>query len=404
MKMRTWMLWMLGAGLVLPAVAGPGWSEADAGAEALEGTYTLDRQSSEDVIVEGALTWQYVGQIRFPERHDPPTQVSFIEQDDRPQPLAERLIGSMRYMNDGEAWRLVAVDESMLNDALVRAADEQVQRWRPDPETMVGQEVSWTPYSWTKKDCDSNPDKEVRVWNGESRTKKTAPWTDRQATTLFLESPGSSGCTATLLLERWAITAAHCVAQSNGFPHSPINSYTVHNVHSSDWSRGLDSITVASSYFASPTDFGDDWAILELSSGFSTNMPDMDLWDGTDSKFENIGAKVHNLGYPGDVLTSSGSCSSNVDGTNAWGLGLRHHANAEVTSTPTKKVRLKGDGSPGNSGGPWYFCPASADDVCGPGEKGEIVAIAAGYNTVNARHVGPKASNFRPEALTFINP
>ena len=66
-------------------------------------------------------------------------------------------------------------------------------------------------------------------------------------------------------------------------------------------------------------------------------------------------------------------------------------------------LRLRIDGAPGQSGSAFYYCPAGDNNVCLPGEKGYIIGVWAGWNSLRDRFVGPKASSFRAAALAFIN-
>ena len=69
---------------------------------------------------------------------------------------------------------------------------------------------------------------------------------------------------------------------------------------------------------------------------------------------------------------------------------LVHSSNNEVTATPTPALRWKGDAASGQSGGPLYYCPTGADDVCDAGDLGYVLSVVGGYSSYYDRLVGPK--------------
>ncbi|MBA2321727.1 MAG: hypothetical protein H0V89_11290 [Deltaproteobacteria bacterium] len=81
---------------------------------------------------------------------------------------------------------------------------------------------------------------------------------------------------------------------------------------------------------------------------------------------------------------------------------LVHTFNNEVTATASDNLRFKGDFSGGQSGGPIYYCPDGDDTVCGSGDLGFVVAVAAGFSGYYNRVMGPRASNFRSWAIGIM--
>ena len=101
--------------------------------------------------------------------------------------------------------------------------------------------------------------------------------------------------------------------------------------------------------------------------------------------------RVHNLGFPGFLE----GCEL------AGGIELYHVVEREeIASVYRKSLRLKIDSAGGHSGGPFYYCPADDNNRCASGEKGYVIGVNAGWN--GTRVIGPKAANFRDEAIAFI--
>lgn len=365
-----------------------------------DGTWSYaDRWTANDEVDDGSFVWAYVSPVRYPNEPRTAEVFSFVMGDERPQPLADRILGHRRYAH-GEIWEVIDVHAERLDPRLVADVEAEIRDFEPPLSDEVGRTVEWIPDSWTNEDCNGIGGNEVHVWDGESRNRKSGPsFTDRQETAVFLSAPFGNeqlGCSGVLLRDDWVLTAAHCVVDAQENLIVPESDWDVRNVHGEE--VGVDAIHVASGYNLSAIDhdYEDDWALLELTSDHPTTPGgDMDIYGGSDSAFEDIDDHVHLLGYPSFVLSAGGSCiAGNED--------LFHLSDAEVTSSPSGRLRLKSDGAPQQSGSPYYFCPDSADDVCGPGEEGRVIAVHAGFNPVNNRYVGPKASSFRAEALAIM--
>lgn len=241
------------------------------------------------------------------------------------------------------------------------------------------------------------------MWDGESRVRQSSPFNNREegAVLIMVDIPNSSLfsiCSGVVLRDEWILTVAHCLIDHDGEPFfddpSDIDVESVFNEHE----QAVAAIDSGSyNWTIADEDYDDDWALIKLDTGgFTTDLQDMDLWGGSDSTFQDIGSNVHLLGYPANILDSNDDC---VDGD----FDLFHMGDALTMATAGARVKFKADSGPQQSGAPYYFCPEGADDTCGSGELGEVVAIHAGYNTVENRQIGPKASSFDDTAIFIMD-
>jgi hypothetical protein len=245
--------------------------------------------------------------------------------------------------------------------------------------------------SWSHLNCEPGNGNEVHLWLGESRYAANMSYS-RPKTAVRVEWDGFSHCSGTLLRGNWVLTAAHCVKDGN---RVPIISATTKElkVHK-DWvPNSIDAETyyINPSWASAGTDFDDDWALIKLESSF--NGPDMDLSNAGDSTLQSVGPNFHNLGYP-----AFAPICLDTDWETVF-----HSPDNEVTAFQNVRLRWKGDGSPGQSGGALYYCPEGDVSVCGSGETGFVVSVWAGWNSVYDRWVGPRVSEWDDEAITIMN-
>lgn len=375
-------------------------------------SYALPDGFDPEIRVRGRiLTWRYAGQAKYERDPKPVTGPRvWVATEETALPPAEQVRRVQRIDRWGRIWRVAEIDRAAWKKAIEVedrdspevTEDEPRRRERDDePSPPPGTEVKWWPQSWTHSNCDSAPDpvNETHLWDGESRGAINSGHTPRQATAVKVLAAGT--CSGVILKARQVLTGAHCVSTDSNNPVAN-SSVTVCRDDIPNACLGVVDIDFPDSYGGGSrtgggTDFADDWAILELAStwvaaGFA-DKEDMDLSKAEDSTLDAL-TKVHNLGFPG--------FARNCD--NANGNTLFHNRELEpIAATKKKKLKLRIDTTAGHSGGPYYYCPTADNDVCGPGEKGYVYGVHAGWNSFDDRAVGPKVPYFRDAALAFIN-
>ncbi|MCB9717103.1 MAG: trypsin-like peptidase domain-containing protein [Myxococcales bacterium] len=359
------------------------------------------------------ITWRYDGQARFSNEPRFGGERTFVVPEEQAEDPLDQLLAMRRVDREGRVWVVDGVDEESWARARADARHpDEHEGDEPDPSAAFttpeaplepGTVVTWQPASWTHLDCipggGLNPN-ELHLWEGESRDEIFSGHTARQQTAVKVRVNGSVVCSGVILRQDQVLTAAHCVSDDS---NNPIAVGTV-DVCRDDIAACIDAddIDFSASYGGGSgsgggTDFADDWAIIELeqtwsAAGFGT-AEDMDLSSASDSVLANL-TKVHNLAFPqflpGCTLSSGNTLIHNLE-------------NEPIASIQNKRLRLKIDGSAGHSGSPVYYCPAGDDDVCASGDIGFVIAVFAGWNTGDNRHVGPKASSFIDAAVAFMD-
>lgn len=388
-----------------------------------DGTWSFELPESFDpsIRVEGEIvTWRYAGQARFSNHPKRATSMRhWVATEDLPVEPIEQLHDMTRIDLLGRIWHVAAVDHQAWRTVLEedeRHSDETGEA-EPLPKApgedgmpvAPGTIVPWQPTSWDHLDCNGSGGllgNETHIWDGDGRTKINAgDHTLRQSTAVLItDNAGNPICSGVSIRQKQVLTAAHCVSDNNNNA-VPLGSIVVCRddlPSSPSPCIGAADIYVPNTYGGGSgsgggTDFSDDWAIIELDNTWANggfgDTEVMNMSSASDSTIDAL-TNVHNLGFPQFAPT----CSIN------GGLALFHNKEYEpVAATLSKKLRLKIDGSPGQSGSPWYYCPAGNNNECGGGERGYVIGVWAGYDSFQKRFVGPKASSFKSTALAVIN-
>lgn len=386
-------------------------------------SYVLPQELVPPHRVQGrVLTWEYVGQAKLAEGPLVAESRTFVHRTDAPTER-DRLFRVERVDQYGRLWRVVDVDDEAWANAVADYDATHAEDWDtpqshelldPVPDLVEGTPVTWQPYNWNEWDCTNQVGGfETKVWEGQSQQPvvdtPNQDHSDRQKTAVRLLVNGVFACSAVLVGQKEVLTAAHCVSTAN---NTRINPNTVLvcrddidlNGTAADGCIGATDIDLAAGYTGGTdqccgTDFADDWAVIELNStwlnaGFST-AETMGLSAASDGVLANL-TRTRNLSFP--QFTGGGLCTNQNNTT--------LHFNNEVepiAAIYNRKLRMKLDGSPGQSGSPVYYCPSGNDNECLSGQDGFVIAVFSGFNPVVNRFVGPKIPEHRTVILGLMN-
>jgi V8-like Glu-specific endopeptidase len=305
-----------------------------------------------------------------------------------------------------------------------------------DPVEKVGQEIEFTPHGWGWQDCDDTyeswspqPACVTQIWSSSSCAPYSTPgWPWNQPscaaspednryydedddrwevdpslnarTKAIVQVERRSGndwklqCTGTILRDRYVLTAAHCVydSQNNRIPNPDLRVVRADLQFNPGKTIGVSQKHIPSGYSSPGADPKDDYTLLRLDAPFVQPFSDMDVSSASDSTMSNLGG-VFNLAYP----AYERNC-----GLNGWRHLLRND-DETLGSIYSKKVNLKMDSGPGHSGSPVYYCPDGDSYGCVGTEEGFILAIISGWNGFETTVVGPKGASFRDWATGIMD-
>lgn len=406
--MRTHTLLSLSAILSLPLLSAAALA---GGPECVEitvdaGSYTCERPAdTPSTFRRGPLTWQYIGQAVF---GDGPA--AFAAADRLGEHFAARDVDrlvragvadyrkTLRVDRAGRQWVVATVDWDGV-DRKVQAYDAELPTYEPIPANEVSVEEPPeiggldVPLSWSDGTC-SGGDVVWATWNGDDRTAANGPGLTARRKTVVnsVSGTGGKGCTATIVEDDFVLLAAHCVTGPSGGAHNPSNATVTAGAqlpYNNFEVFGANAIVLDGPPWNG--NVSTDYALIELDDNAADTNGKMFLSQASDSTV--TGNPLHNLAYP-----SMGNPVSSCNSTSKM-----YHLIEDAKSVTTKQVRTYHDAVSGHSGGPVYYCPTGADDVCAAGDSGYVISVVSSIhygafgNATDLR--GPRVKDFRSWAL-----
>ncbi|MEL6346827.1 MAG: trypsin-like serine protease [Myxococcota bacterium] len=399
-----------------------------------------------DREVHGAVTWEYVGQIRYamdgetlqPHQLDLPGRWKDIGV------LGQVLGASWHRTSDHSLWQAVDADVPTIQMGLSMPDDvHEEDGGIPNAHDWMWLEPEsywYTPTSWSRDSCPAGGGSKAKfqVWDGESIFRNAALDTWEQSVVwLSASSPGGDAglCSGVLVgtddddtMQGWVLTAAHCLFDSdhnlfedltvctygNGYPgaecddtlspNDEVDVFISPRYQDWTWNPG-DDIALVRATLDSST-----YRALKLSEASDAFVTRFDMTEGSHHVL-HFDSHTHVCGStdPTESLTDGICfCQDNtvpaISALMAVGSRLQtQHFNITAPVT-TDTFHAKADGGNGYSGSPIWYCGSSPCSLTSYTPRAGVVSVVSGRNGAYNRQVGPKVRNFRAWAFGIMAP